>query len=127
MHRHLGAACARGCSSAIGPPPQPVAPTLMPPAMSTCSTWASIRGWFEEHSNHLVIGAVSAGALAALTLGIGTRAGVVHRVVRDGAAVGDSTPPSLRSQPPEVEDLEVCGGSSTILTIGPDGDDDSAA
>jgi len=31
------------------------------------------------------------------------------------------------SQPPEVEDLEVYDGSGTILTIAPDGPDDSAA
>jgi hypothetical protein len=33
----------------------------------------------------------------------------------------------MPSQPPEVEDLEVYGGSGTILTIEADKDDDSAA
>jgi hypothetical protein len=34
---------------------------------------------------------------------------------------------SLRSEPPEVEELEVYEGSGTVLTIEPDDDDDSAA
>lgn len=87
--------------------------------------WAGIRRWFEDHRGHVLTGAISAGAACAVMLALGPRETVVERV-RTGATVG-GTPAVLRSQPPEVEDLEVYGGSGTILTIEPDGADDSAA
>ena len=92
--------------------------------------WASIRRWFEEHRGHVLSGAVSAGAVAALMLAVGPRERVVERqteVVKGGGVVTGGTPAALRSEPPEVEELEVYEGSGTVLTIEPDGDDDSAA
>ena len=58
-------------------------------------------------------------------LALSPRERVVERV-RSGGVV-TSAPAVLRSQPPEVEDLEVYAGSGTILTIEPEGADDSAA
>jgi anti-sigma factor RsiW len=88
--------------------------------------WQKIRGWFGEHRGHLVTGFVTAGAVAALMFAIGPRERVTERTVLDGV-VGGGTPAALQSQPPEVEDLEVYEGSGTILTIEPEGDDDSGA
>ena len=92
--------------------------------------WASVRRWFEGHRGHFVTGAISAGAVAALMLALGPRdTVVVERPVVGGAGGGvtRAIPAALESQPPEVEDLEVHSGSGTILTIEPEGEDDSAA
>lgn len=88
--------------------------------------WASVRRWFGEHRGHLVTGAVTAGAVAALMFAIGPRERITERV-RDPGVVGGGTPAALESQPPEVEDLEVYEGSGTVLTIEPEGKDDSGA
>jgi anti-sigma factor RsiW len=91
--------------------------------------WASIRRWFEDHRGHVLSGAVSAGAVAALMLAVGPRERVIEHqtTVRSGGVVSGGTPAVLRSEPPEVEELEVYEGSGTVLTIEPDDEDDSAA
>ena len=93
----------------------------------TPGVWAKIRGWFGEHRGHLVTGMVTAGAVAAVMFFIGPRERVTEHTTVRGVTVGPGTPAALQSQPPEVEDLEVYDGSGTILTIEPEGDDDSGA
>ena len=100
------------------------------PAAESTGLWAAIRGWFENHRGHVLSGAVSAGAVAAVMLAIGPRERVIERTTEvrsTGGVVGGGTPAALRSEPPEVEELEVYEGSGTVLTIEPDDDDDSAA
>ncbi len=99
-------------------------PTLAP---AQAGVWAKIRGWFGEHRGHLVTGMVTAGAVAAVMFFMGPRERVTERTTVRGATVGAGTPAALESQAPEVEDLEVYEGSGTILTIEPEGDDDSGA
>lgn len=89
--------------------------------------WAAVRRWFGEHRGHVVTGLVTAGAVAAVMFFIGPREQVTERTVRGPTVVGGGTPAALESQAPEVEDLEVYEGSGTILTIEPEGDDDSGA
>lgn len=90
--------------------------------------WATVRRWFEEHRGHVLSGAVSAGAVAALMLAVGPRERVIERqTVKSPVIVGSGTPVALQSEPPEVEELEVYEGSGTVLTMEPDDDDDSAA
>jgi anti-sigma factor RsiW len=89
--------------------------------------WAKIRGWFGEHRGHLVTGVVTAGAMAALMFMVGPRDRLTERQLLGPTPVGGGTPAALESQSPEVEDLEVYEGSGTILTIEPEGDDDSGA
>lgn len=98
-------------------------------AAESTGLWASIRGWFENHRGHVLSGAVSAGAVAALMLAVGPRERVIERTtVKEPAPLSVGTAAaSLRSEPPEVEELEVYEGSGTVLTIEPDDDDDSAA
>jgi hypothetical protein len=92
------------------------------------SRWAAVRGWFEDHRGHVLTGAISAGAACALMLALGQ----TGQVIGGGGVAGRDpvvrpTPAKLLSQPPEVEDLEVYEGSGTILTIEPEGDDESGA
>ncbi|HUS67409.1 MAG TPA: hypothetical protein VMZ28_22890 [Kofleriaceae bacterium] len=98
-------------------------------AQERTGVWAAMRRWFEDHRGHVLSGAVSAGAVAALMLAVGPRERIIERttVKAGGAVVGAGTPVVLRSEPPEVEELEVYEGSGTVLTIEPDDDDDSAA
>jgi anti-sigma factor RsiW len=86
--------------------------------------WAGIRRWFEDHRGHVLTGAFSAGVAVALMIALGPREQVIERVRPSAPVV---TPAVLRSQPPEVEDLEVYEGSGTILTIEPEGEGDSGA
>lgn len=114
--------------------PVPAAEQDEPPATRRHKTltrpegglWQKVRAWFGEHRGHLVTGVVTAGAVAALMFAIGPRERVTERTVLDGVVTG-GTPAALQSQSPEVEDLEVYEGSGTILTIEPEGDDDSGA
>ncbi len=91
------------------------------------SRWAAVRRWFEDHRGHVLTGAISAGVACALMLALGQN----DQVVGSGTVAGRDTvvqPTQAKlSQPPEVEDLEVYEGSGTILTIEPEGDDESGA
>jgi anti-sigma factor RsiW len=113
-------------SEAPEPVPAPRRPASTAPAEHG-GLWAAVRRWFGEHRGHVVTGMVTAGAVAALMFLIGPRQQVTERTVRGPTVVGGGTPAALESQAPEVEDLEVYEGSGTILTIEPEGDDDSGA
>lgn len=77
--------------------------------------WGRISSWLERHRGHVITGAVSAGAVAALAL-----------VLRPGAAPGEGTmsgggvidvrPVSLRS-PPAIEALDTPDGTGTVLNF----------
>ncbi len=97
-----------------------------PGALAT--RWAAVRRWFEDHRGHVLTGAISAGVACALMLALGP----TDNVIGGGGTGGRNPVPhptlvKLLSQPPEVEDLEVYEGSGTILTIEPEGDDESGA
>lgn len=106
------------------PPPTRRQKTLVRPESGV---WAKIRGWFGEHRGHVITGVVSAGAVAALMFFLGPQGRVTERTTVRGGGIGAGTPAALEGQPPEVEDMEVFEGSGTILTIEPEGDDDSGA
>ncbi len=90
--------------------------------------WAGLRRWFEDHRGHVLTGAISAGVACALMLALGpTRDVIEGGGVAGRGGVVRPLPAKLPSQPPEVEDLEVYEGSGTILTIEPEGDDESGA
>jgi anti-sigma factor RsiW len=76
--------------------------------------WARISAWFEKHRGHVITGAVSAGAVAALALVL--RPGSPDPVQVQGGRLIDVEPAALRA-PPVIEDLETPGGNSTVLNI----------
>ena len=75
--------------------------------------WARIAAWFDRHRGHLITGALSAGAVAALAL-----------ILRPGDRGPDGPnapaivvePASLR-QPPAIESLDTPDGNGTILNL----------
>lgn len=77
--------------------------------------WARISSWLDRHRGHLLTGAVSAGAVAALALILRPDAGTGELTERDrGGDIIDVRPVSLRS-PPAIESLDTPNGTGTVL------------
>ena len=74
--------------------------------------WGRISTWFERHRGHLLTGAVSAGAVAALALVLRPDAGPPES--RGDYGVIDVRPVSMRS-PPAIEALDTPDGTGTVL------------
>jgi hypothetical protein len=84
---------------------------------------ARLSAWFDRYRGHVITGAVSAGAVAALALvlrpGSATDPGVASA---SGRAI-EVRPVALRAAP-EIDSLDTPGGSSTVISLN---DDDSNA
>lgn len=84
--------------------------------------WARVSGWFDRYRSHVITGAVSAGAVAALALVL--RPGVSDLgSASAGARPIDVRPVALRATP-EIDSLDTPGGSSTVINL--DDDDGNA-
>jgi anti-sigma factor RsiW len=83
--------------------------------------WSRILGWFDRYRGHVVTGAVSAGAVAALALVL--RPGATDLAGAAGHAI-DLRPVAQRSEP-EIDSLDTPGGSSTVIDL--DDEDGHAA
>lgn len=75
--------------------------------------WARITGWLDRHRGHVITGAVSAGAVAALAL--------LLRTTDDGSRAPargaiDVQPAALRVAP-EIESLDTPDGEGTVLNL----------
>jgi hypothetical protein len=77
--------------------------------------WARITGWFDRHRGHVITGAVSAGAVAALALVLRPSAPDSGTLGRGRAAI-DVRPVALRATP-EIDSLDTPGGSSTVINL----------
>lgn len=77
--------------------------------------WARVMAWFDRYRSHVITGAVSAGAVAALAL-------VLRPSALDGGALGrpgdaiDVRPASLRAAP-EIDALDTPGGTGTVINL----------
>ena len=76
--------------------------------------WARITGWLDRHRGHVITGAVSAGAVAALALLLRTTADDGVRAPTRGAI--DVQPAALRVAP-EIEALDTPDGEGTVLNL----------
>jgi hypothetical protein len=77
--------------------------------------WSRLSGWFDRYRGHVITGAVSAGAVAALALIL--RPGTSDLGVAGGGGhVIDVRPVALRATP-EVDSLDTPGGSSTVINL----------
>lgn len=87
--------------------------------------WARFLRWVDGHRGHLLTGALSAGAVAAIAfvvrepeVRVVTVAGPTVMVpTTPDAGAGGGEPLVLVATPPEVESLEVSGGTGTVFTI----------
>jgi anti-sigma factor RsiW len=77
--------------------------------------WSRISSWFDRYRGHVITGAVSAGAVAALALVL--RPGASDIVVRGhGGGAIDVRPVALRATP-EIDSLDTPGGTSTVINL----------
>jgi hypothetical protein len=84
-------------------------------APRTAGLWSRLAGWFDRYRGHVITGAVSAGAVAALALVL--RPGVPDRGIpglRGGAI--DVRPVALRATP-EIDLSDTPGESSTVINL----------
>jgi hypothetical protein len=77
--------------------------------------WSRISGWFDRYRGHVITGAVSAGAVAALALILRPGGSDVALRHRGGGAI-DVRPAALRATP-EIDSLDTPGGTSTVINL----------
>ena len=82
--------------------------------------WARVTAWFDHHRGHIITGAVSASAVAALALVLrpGTPEGGF--TARRGGVI-DVRPVAMRASP-EIDALDTPGASSTVISLDDDED-----
>ncbi len=76
--------------------------------------WGRITAWFDRYRGHVITGAVSAGAVAALALVL--RPAGDNGIVTNGSGAIDVRPAALRSVP-EIDSLDTPNGSSTVINL----------
>ena len=84
--------------------------------------WSRISAWFDHYRSHVITGAVSAGAVAALALVLRPGAADLGMQGAAGHAI-EARPVALRAAP-EIDSLDTPGGSSTVISL--DDDDGNA-
>jgi len=92
----------------VGTPPEPA-------VAKSKTLWGRISGWLDRHRGHVITGAVSAGAVAALAL-ILKPASHDETVVHGGAPTIEVQPAALRAAP-VIESLDTPGGTGTVLNL----------
>jgi hypothetical protein len=87
------------------------------PAPARAGVWSKISGWLDRYRGHLITGAVSAGAVAALALILrpGSSGHDDGTLAARPAAI-DVSPASMRAQP-EIESLDTPDGEGTVLNL----------
>jgi hypothetical protein len=104
----------------------PVAAEAKATRAESPGVWSRLVRWIDGHRAHLLTGALSAGAVAALAFVLREEPRVEIRTVEvevpakagaDAGTAGGGEPIVLVATPPEVESLEVNGGTGTVFTI----------
>jgi hypothetical protein len=83
-------------------------------AENPTGVWATITAWFDRYRGHVVTGAVSAGAVAALALVL--RSGDGDKVVGKPSGPIEVLPVGMRSAP-VIESLDTPDGTGTVLNF----------
>jgi hypothetical protein len=99
--------------------PAEVSASVAKPSQAEPGVWQRLRDWFNGWQGHVFSGAVAAAAVALVMW-----ASRPERIVeKSTTVVRDSAPPVAMpvavgpAEPPEVENLEVYGGSVLIMTV----------
>ena len=77
--------------------------------------WSRISGWIDRYRGHVITGAVSAGAVAALALVLRPSAPDIGVRTRGGGPI-QVREVALRTTP-EIDSLDTPGGSSTVINL----------
>ncbi len=84
--------------------------------------------WFGGWQSHLITGAIVAAAVAVLMIATRPQTATPQtQAARQVVAPPTTIPVALKSQAPEVEELEVYEGNGTIMMVGDESDGDSSA
>jgi len=81
----------------------------------TTGLWSRVTGWFDRYRGHVITGAVSAGAVAALALILRPSAPDAGAAGGGGGAI-NVRQVGLRATP-EIESLDTPGGSSMVINL----------
>jgi anti-sigma factor RsiW len=82
--------------------------------------WSRVMRWFDRYRGHVITGAVSAGAVAALALILRPSMPDPGVQGRGGVAI-DVRPVALRATP-EIDALDTPGGTGTVINLDDDED-----
>ena len=77
--------------------------------------WSRISGWIDRYRGHVITGAVSAGAVAALALVLRPSAPDIGVRMRGGGPI-QVREVALRATP-QIDSLDTPGGSSTVINL----------
>jgi anti-sigma factor RsiW len=77
--------------------------------------WGAFASWFDRYRGHVITGAISAGAVAALALVLRSGSGSSDAPHASHNAI-DVQPAALRASP-EIESLDVPEGEGTVLNL----------
>jgi negative regulator of sigma E activity len=77
--------------------------------------WSRISRWFDRYRGHVITGAVSAGAVAALALVL--RPGAPDGAFHGRSAGAIAVRPVAQRATPEIDSLDTPGGSSTVINL----------
>jgi anti-sigma factor RsiW len=92
------------------------APTPVVAPSAKRGLWSKIAGWFDRYRGHIITGAVSAGAVAALAL-ILRPAGGGEMIVDNGTSAPIQVQPAAMRVAPVIESLETPGANATVLNL----------
>ncbi|WP_428262825.1 hypothetical protein [Haliangium sp.] len=97
------------------------------PAPAEPGLWTRVRQWLEASRGYFATGALAAAAATILVVAL--RPPEVKIVERPVAATPGPTEPRMVpvSTPPEVEEIEVSGGSASVFTLEGEGEDEVSA
>jgi len=76
--------------------------------------WGRVSGWFDRYRGHVITGAVSAGAVAAIALVL--KPAAHEDTIVQGNPTIEVQPAALRAAP-VVESLDTPGGTGTVLNL----------
>lgn len=79
--------------------------------------WASFTGWFDRYRGHVLTGALSAGAVAALALVLRSGAGSSGDTTTPHGASGIDVQPAALRMTPEIESMDTPDGEGTVLNL----------
>ena len=82
--------------------------------------WSRVTRWFDHYRGHVITGAVSAGAVAALALILRPSMPDPGRYGAGGTVI-DVRPVALRATP-EIDSLDTPGGTGTVINLDDDED-----
>ena len=111
----------RSSQAAAAPVRRPTAAQPVP------GLWGSVTRWIDTYRGHVLTGALSAGAVAAIALYLRPAPRVAESPREPQVAAPEVTPPEPEvlpaHMPAEVESIDVTGGSSAVFTYeGEDGE-----